>query len=613
MFRGQTRGIRWILLVFAAAFFLPNSAWAGKKVLRVLFDGPVLEAPDENAQIFGQLFGGSESRTLYQWVQLIEQAAKDDEVAGLAMIIESPQMGFAQLEEISRALKAFREKGKKIYCYMDYAGNGSYALACAADHITLTDYSDLGIIGLNAELSYYKGLLDKIGVQADLLHCGAYKSALEPYTRTEPSPEAAENINWLLDGIYNRWIEMMAQGRGLSVEQIKAAVDEAPLDAAAAREKKLIDQVGSFNDFRQLIHKEFGQDAEIVKQLGDEEGFKVDLENNPFAIFQMFNELIEKQSAPHKSGIALVYIDGSIVVGKNDDSPFGGGGMAGSTTIRAAFQKVMEDDNIKAVVVRVNSPGGSALASDIMWKIATQCAAKKPLFVSQGNVAGSGGYYVSIPGDVIFAEESTITASIGVVGGKFVWNDLMTDKLGITTTEIKRGKHADLMTMNRAWTDDERAVMAKYMNDTYEQFKGRIMTSRGDRLKKNLEDMAGGRVFTGKQALELGLVDRIGGVSDAIKYAAEKAGLKDYEVYVYPEAEDFADILAKLLKEETEDEWEISMDSPLVTHPLLRRVLPLLGEIAPDKVRGVISAFQNIQMLQKEHVGCFMPFELRIR
>ena len=611
MTKRMTRRTGCLFLFIAAGFLLPTNAWAGKKVLRLLFDGPVLEAPDENAQIFGQLFGGPQANTLYDWIRTIDRAAKDPEIAGIAMIVESPQVGMAQIEELSRSLKAFREKGKKIYCYMDYAGNGSYALACAADHITLTDYSDLGIAGLNAELSYYKGLLDKIGVQADMLHCGAYKSALEPYTRTEPSPEAAENINWLLDGIYERWVEMMAEGRGLTVDQVKAFVDKAPLEAVDAKEGKLIDEVGSFADFRQMIRKEFGQDAEIVKKLEDGDGIKLDFEN-PFAIFQMLSELMEKQNEPHKPGIALIYIDGGISMGKSDNSPFGGSSV-GSTTIRAAFQQAYEDPSVKAIVVRVNSPGGSALASDIMWKMETKCAAEKPLVVSQGNVAGSGGYYVSIPGDVIFAEESTITASIGVVGGKFVWKDLMESKLGITTTEFKRGAHADLMTMNRLWTEEERDVMMKYMDQVYKQFKDRIMTSRGDRLKKNLEDMAGGRVYTGKQALELGLVDRIGGLSDAIKYAVEKAGLTDYEVYIYPEAEDFADILAKMMNEDTKDEWEISMGGRLGMDPILRTALPVMAEIAPDRVRDMYQALQTMLTIQNEHVGCFMPFELRIR
>jgi protease-4 len=607
--------VGWTILMIGASLVLPQSAWAGKKVLRVVFDGPVLEAPDENAQLFA-ILGGTEARTLRDWVGLIEKAKEDSEIDGIAMIVEQPQLGYAQLEEISRALDDFRDSGKKVYCYIDYAGNGAYALACAADHITLAEYSDLWITGLHAELSFYKGLLDKIGVDADMMHCGAYKAALEPFTRTEPSPEFAENINWLLDGIFNRWVGMIAESRGLSIEDVKLAVDRAPLSAQDALELKLVDKVSSFPDFKKMIYKEFGKDAEVVKKLEGESKLDLDFEN-PFAMFQMFAErfskLVEEASEPAKPGIALIYIEGPIIVGKNDTSPFGGA-SAGSTTIRAAFEKAREDDSIKAVVVRVDSPGGSALASDIMWKAATRCGQEKPVIVSMGDVAGSGGYYVSIPGDTIFAEETTLTASIGVVTGKLVWNDLMEGKLGITTTEFDRGKHAGLLSMNRPWTEGERAWMLEYMTSVYEQFKGRIMSSRGERLKGDLDDMAGGRVFTGKQALELGLVDKIGGLSDAIDFTAKKVGLEEYEIYLLPKPMDFADFIAKLMEEDVEDEWEISLSPVGVTSdPLLRAATPLLENLAPRQLRNIARSLQNLMTLQREHVGCFMPADITIR
>lgn len=611
--------VSWTLLTVGALLLLPQSALAAAKVLRLRLDGPVLEAPDENAELFA-LFGGSKARTLHSWVRAIEEAADDSEIAGIAVIVEQPQFGFAQLEELTRALNGFRDNGKKVYCYMDYAGNGSYALACAADHITLAEYSELGIVGLHGELSFYKGLLDKIGVEAEFMHCGAYKSALEPYTRTEPSPEAAENVNWLLDGIYDRWIEMIADGRGMSPTQVKALVDRAPLNAEEALEHKLIDKVGSFGDFKQMIRKEFGKDAEIVKKYPRKKGFGVDIDpSNPFAVWnqisEMLTELFGEVDEEPEPGLGLVYIDGGIAMGKSSSSPFGGMGYAGSTTIRAAFEKARRDDSIKAVVVRVDSPGGSALASDIMWQAATRCAAEKPLIVSMGNVAGSGGYYVSIPGDTIFAEETTITASIGVVGGKFVWKDLMEQKLGITTTEFERGVHAGLMSMNRGWTEAEHAWMLAHMNHIYEQFKGRIMESRGDRVKGNLEEMAGGRVFTGKQALELGLVDQLGGLSDAIKLAAQKVGLDadECEIYVLPKPKDFGDFLAMLMDEETEDEWEISLAPRLSSDPLLQAALPLLHGLAPERMQNAARRLQDLMTLQRERVGCFMPFDLTIR
>ncbi|MBU0638063.1 MAG: signal peptide peptidase SppA [Planctomycetes bacterium] len=600
----------WAAAALLLALLTADVAWAGKRVIRLRFDGPVREAPGEEFDP-SVIFSGEKARTLHEWVTMINKAAKDDEIHGAIMIVEQPALGFAQIEELTRALKAFHENGKKIYCYLDYAGNGSYALASVADHITLAEYSQLSIAGLRGELSFYKGLFDKIGVYADMMHCGDYKSALEPFTRTEPSPEAAENIDWLLDGIFDRWLHVMAEGRGLSVAEVRAAVDEAPLEAEQALQRKLIDAIAGFPAFKQMIYKEFGKDVEVLKKYGKKKDFELDFEN-PFAIFQLFSDLMEKAQEEPEPGLGLIYIEGGIVMGKNEASLFGGA-SAGSTTIRAAFEKARLDKNIKAVVVRVNSPGGSALASDIMWDAATRCAKEKPLIVSMGNVAGSGGYYVAIPGDVIFAEESTITASIGVVGGKFVWKELMEDKLGITTTEFKRGAHAGLMSMNRRWNEAERAWMMGYMNGVYKQFKDRIMQSRGDRLKQDLEGMAGGRVFTGRQALERGLVDKLGGLSDALAYAADKAGLKEYEIYVLPKPKELADIFKMLLGQETEDEWEVGLRAPWVNDPLAQTVLPLVRSLAPEQVDRILGGLRNAVTINREHVGCFMPFDWRVR
>jgi protease-4 len=614
MRRNARKFMFWTTIVVGFALLWPQSALAAKKLLRMRLDGPMLESPPRDLDLFGVL-RGEEPKTLHDCVKTIQEAAKSSDIAGIVLIIEEPEMKLAQLEELTAAFKGFREKGKKIYCYLDEGNNLTYAVACAADEITLAENSELGIIGLNAQLMYLKGLFDKIGVQADMLHCGAYKSALEPFTRTEPSKEAAENVNWLLDGIFTRWLQLIADGRKLSVDQVKTAVDTAPLQAEQALKLKLVDEVSSFPAFRQKIQKEFGKDVEVLKKLTKKDELKLDFQN-PFAIFEFFGKLMEKSSEPAKPGLALIYIDGPIEMGKAEPSLFGGGTSAGSTTIRAAFEKAREDNNIKAVVVRVDSPGGSALASDIMWEAATRCGKEKPLIVSMGGVAGSGGYYVSIPGDVIFAEEGTITGSIGVVGGKLVWKGLMEDKLGITHTEFSRGARAGLMSPNRLWSDQERAWVQGYMDSVYTQFKGRVKQSRGDRIKGDLEQLAGGRVYTGKQALEKGLVDRIGGLTNAIDLAAEKVGLKEYELYVLPKPLDLVEILKKLFGEETKDEWEIaaresggiSLRGPAASDPLLQAVLPLLQQLAPQQAREIAQHLRSVMVLNREHVGCFMPF-----
>src|SRR5262249_671251 len=246
--------------------------------------------------------------------------------------------------------------------YLDSGSNQTYALASNADYITLTKYSELMLPGIHAEASFYKGLFDKIGVEADMLHCGAYKSALEPFVRTEPSKEAAENINWLLDGIFERWVAFIAENRKLSPEQVKAAVDIGMISADKALELKLVDAVGEYADFRQQIQKEYGKDVKVLKDYGKK---KMDLDIEPgdfMGAFQKISELFSPKEESKKTGIGLIYIDGPITMGKAEEG-FGGGGNAGSTTIRAAIDKAAEDDHIKAVVLRVDSPGGSATAS----------------------------------------------------------------------------------------------------------------------------------------------------------------------------------------------------------------------------------------------------------
>ncbi len=598
-------------VLLLAALAAP-SALADKSVLRIVFDGPVAEAPTEEFDL-GMLFGGQKPRTLREITTTIDKATKDASVAGIMMIVESPSMSVAQLEEITRTLGAFRKAGKKVHCYFDSASNLSYALSCAADDITLAENGELAILGLNAQLSFYKGLLDKIGVQADMLHCGAYKSALEPYTRTEPSKEAADNVNWLLDGIFDRWIRLLADGRKLSPTQIQAAVDSAPIDAKRALELKLVDEVSSFSAFQQRIRKEYGRDVKIIKRMDKKDDLEIDLEN-PFAFFSMFSKLMKEGSEESKPGIGLIYIDGPIATGTNQADPLMGGTTAGSTTLRAAFDRAAKDENVKAVVVRVNSPGGSALASDIIWEAATRCGKEKPLVVSMGGVAGSGGYYVAIPADTIFAEEATITASIGVVGGKMVTRGLFEEKLGITTTEFPRGKRASLYSTERPWNEDERTAMAAYMDGIYGQFKGRIKQSRGDRIKGKLEDMAEGRVYTGKQALERGLIDKLGGLDDAIRFAAAKVGMADYEIHILPKKKNFFDVLKKIMGEDTDDDYDFVASLPTPqTDTLLGAAVPLLQHIAPDASRRILADLRNLALLQREGVLCVMPLNLSVK
>lgn len=471
------------------------------------------------------------------------------------------------------------------------------------------------IFGLNAQMMFYKGLFEKIGVQFDGLRCGAYKSALEPYTRSTPSEESLEMINWLLDSLYERWIGMIAEGRELSPSTVRNLVDQAPISSAQALESDLVDSVGSFSDFTKRIHKRFGADVKVLKRYRQSPMEKIDV-NNPFALFELFSRLLDGVQETEQPGIGLVYVAGTIMVGSSDEG-FMGDQIAGSTSVRAALDVACEDDRVKAVVLRVDSPGGSAVASDIIWQAAQRVSEEKPLIVSMGSVAGSGGYYVSAPGDVILADAATLTGSIGVLGGKIVWNELMADHLGITTTEVTRGQHADLFSAQRPWNEHEREVMREYIDRTYEQFKDRVRTARGNRLKKDLDEIAGGRVYTGAQALELGLVDRLGSLADALEIARERAGLpEDCDVYVLPRPSEFAELMAvleQLTGGEKDDEFEVALRTRLVNRLGLGGVLPMLQRLAPAELAEVGRALNNLMMLQRERVGMFMPMVPMVR
>lgn len=598
------------VLLLVGATLVP--AQAEKTVLRLRVDGPLTESPSDMSGLFA-LMQHTQIQTLRDWVTTVQAAGKDPAIDGLVLVIESPAISLSQLEEMTAALKGFRAQHKPIYAFLDYGTNLSYALAAQADHVTLAENSELWITGLHTEATFYKRLLDKIGVEFQVIRSGAYKSALEPFVREDPSPEFAEMLNWLLDSLYQRWLGLMADGRGLTVAQIEDAVNNSPLTAEDAQARKLIDDIGTWDSFRTLIHKEFGSDVDVRTEYREGQGDEVDFQD-PFAVFRFFSSLLEEAAEPTDPGIGLVYLEGAIMVGESDDDPFGGR-TAGSTSIRGALEKARTDDRVKVVVFRVDSPGGSAIASDIIWQAAHRLAQEKPLIVSMGSVAGSGGYYVAVPGDTIFAEAATITGSIGVIAGKPVWHDLMADKLGITSTEFSRGAHAGLMSLDRPWNEQEQTLLEGYIDHTYKQFKDRVRSCRGERIKKNLDDIAGGRVYTGEQALKLGLVDKLGGLEDALALARQKADLPaDARIYVIPKPSDLAalvDMLDKLGGGKKQDNFPLS--SATAQTGWLQAALPLLQQVAPDRSRQITQMLRNLALLTQEHAGCFMTFVPHVR
>jgi protease-4 len=521
--------------------------------------------------------------------------------------------GFGQLTEIREAINRIKAAGKKVYVHAEGMSIFVYALLCAADNISVAPQSSLWFIGIYGESLYVKSLLDKIGVQADFMHIGDYKSAAEMLTLTEPSEAANENINWLLDSYYESLTEMIAQSRGKKTKQIRKLIDQGLYLADEALDKGLIDAIETREEFLARLEADFEGNVKIDNRYGLDTRAEINL-SSPFALFTILAEMINPPQEPQKDTVAVIYVEGVILLGHSQPSPLGQSSGAYGGDIRKALEAAAKDDSIKAVVMRVDSPGGSAEASEVILNATRQAQAKKPLIVSMGDVAGSGGYYVSCGADWIFADEVTVTASIGVVGGKLVTTD-MWGKLGVNWVDYKRGVHSDLFSSARPFDESQKKLLLDYMQKIYEVFKGHVAEGRGDKLTKDLEEMAGGRVYTGKQALELGLVDEIGGLHEAIEYAAAKVSLEDYDVRVIPRPKDFITQLMEQYSGEGEKPTDISMPGAsalFAGHPTFAPILNILRKVEPQRAKALYQALQRIELLRSESVIMMMPFDLII-
>lgn len=581
-----------------------------EKVAHFHLRGPLLEKPVDPMMI---MFGPSHMTSLKDLLARFKKARDDDAVKAVVLTFEKPRLGLAQIQEIRQAIEQVRAAGKEVHVHVEEMGNGLYSLVTAASQISMVPTGDLWLTGFYAEQPYLKGLLDKISVEADFLHCGAYKSAAELLTREGPSEPAEENMNWLLDGLYDALVGMIADGRQTSEDKARALIDDGPYTAERALEAGLIDSVKYRKDFFNDLRERYG-DVKFVRNYGEDGGPEIpdDFFGVVSFVMEMLQGGIKKAHAP---SVAIVYVEGLITPGSEDPNPFSGGGGAKSSAIRKALDKAAKDDSVKAVVLRIDSPGGVPLASEIILEASKRVAAKKPLIVSMGNVAGSGGYYVACGGQAIFADETTITASIGVVGGKLVTTG-MWDKLGVNWKEYKRGHNSAILSTSHRFNEEERARIESWMNEIYEVFKGHVQTVRGDKLTKPIEEIAGGRVFTGKQALDLGLVDRLGGMDDAIRYAAAQANIADYEIRVIPKPKNIFEMMMEgFMGGDDEEEVSTGVKAGLFSpdSPLIGELIPMLERLDPLRTQAILRTLQRIELIHEEGAVTVMPVEIIIR
>jgi protease-4 len=519
-------------------------------------------------------------------------------------------VGAAQAEELRQAIGRVRASGKDVIAHADTIGGlGQYVLLTAASRLTVVPTADLWITGLYGEAPYLKKMLEKLGVQPDFMTCGDYKSASEIFMREGPSKEAEAMQNWLLDSLYDTQVGRIAASRKVSPELVKAWIDSGPHSAEKAKELGMVDAVEHRQDLEASLKQKYGADVVFDRKYGKKAEPKLDA-SSPFGLLKFWGELLgaAKPAESKKPVIGIVYVDGPIVVGGQGASLFQES-AAVSSKVRRALDTAAGDDAVKAVVLRVDSPGGSALASEIILDATRRVKAKKPFTVSMGNVAGSGGYYVACGADTVFADATSITGSIGVVGGKLATHGLY-DKLGVGFKSYRRGQNAGMLASGEAFTPGERLKMRTWMDEIYGVFKGHVTAIRGERLKKPIDDIAGGRVYTGKQALELGLVDRMGTLHDAIAFVAERAKLTDYDVRVIPKPKSF---LEQLLDDGADNDSRKGLD--VVGRPtLLDLAQPLLRALDPSRAGLVRTALGRLELIHHEGTVLMMPeMELRSR
>lgn len=472
------------------------------------------EMPEEVVKPF--LFGRGPA-TMYQRLEKIRQAAADPQVRGLLVTIRNPRIGWGRIADFRTALHDFRKTGKPVIAYLGAGvGNGGYYLAAAADKVYMLPVDALNLTGLRAEVTFYTGLMEKLGIGAEVEKSGKYKNAPDVFTDTTLSPYYRETLETLLDDLYEQMLTDMAHERQIAREQLREIIDQGPFTSTQAESLHLVD--GRFYP-HELENK-------IAELYGDQYGV------TPAGRYRSRPQFRERFGEPPQ--IALIAVEGGIVKGSSGFD-YVEGNTAGAATIAGAIRAARTNPAIEAIVMRMNTPGGDAIASDLIWGELAAARKAKPVIISMSDVCASGGYYIATASDRIITEPQTITGSIGVFAGKPTLSGLY-DKLGLRTETIKRGEHANFYSMTEPYSPDERSLLRRQVNDMYVRFLDVVAEGRS-LPADSIHAIAQGRAWSGRRAVELGLADTVGSLLEAIDLARERAGIRDddYQVVEWPQ------------------------------------------------------------------------------
>ncbi|HYY41104.1 MAG TPA: signal peptide peptidase SppA [Pyrinomonadaceae bacterium] len=562
-------------------------ALASNSVLVLKLEGTLPDyAPEDPV---ASRFLGRDDRSLTSFLTQIRKAKADKRISAILLDIDLTMAGWAKADEIRDALADFRTSGKPVYAYMEYGTNKEYYIATACDRIYIPPIGDLFIVGLAADVMSLRGSLDKLGVYPDFERVGKYKSAPEQYTNKEMTPEHREVLKSMLDDIFTRYVGAIASARHKSVDDVKAIIDNAPVSAAEAQKFGLIDDAKYRDEVEQ----------ELKKRLGYKDDDKLRL------VKAADYRRITPESLGLNEGerIAIIYASGAISSGTSSDGGTFGERVVGSDTVVKALNDARDDKSIKAIVLRVDSPGGTSYASDIIWHAVEAAKQKKPVVVSMSDLAASGGYYIAMGANRIVAQPSTLTGSIGVFAGKPVLKGFY-DWIGVNNEYVLTSKNAGLFRETEKFTDEERAKFKAMLNSFYwDDFVPKVAQGR-KRDAEYVNSIAQGRVWMGAQAKENGLVDEFGGMARAIEVAKQLANIpadRGVRRVVFPAPRTF---LGQFFSNDDDNSASAS-----VNDAQQRALVAAL----PADVRRTLRYAAVLDRMQRGEIMAMLPFDIEIK
>lgn len=555
--------------------------------------GPLRETPTPFSWV-PEADAGPSLRSIIGQLRFV---AANDSHKGVVFFLDQPALTYSQIDELTAAIKETRKAGKKVLFFAEAYDLQGYLLATSGDQILLQQKGFLELTGMGIEEMYLAGLFEKIGIKADFVQTGKFKGADEQYTRKGPSKEWSENFDNLLDDMWGQTVTTIAKARKMDRQALeKAMASTLAMSDTDLVKAGLIDRATS-RDILDVTRRAFGDDFDWDESIGnDEAGGEMDMANPFEALQALFSD-----SKPElkRNTIAIVHCEGVITSGESAPQGLFGGASVGSNTILAALKTAKNEPLVKGVIVRIDSPGGSALASEVMWQAMRDVAKVKPVWVSIGGLAASGGYYMSCGADKVYASPQSIVGSIGVVSGKMAMGGLY-EWAGIGVHRRSRGPNGDMFNSVEPFTVEQKKALSLMSERIYEQFTDRVKAGRGNKVK-DIAAVAQGRLFTGNQAAKNGLIDKLGGIEIAIADLAKQLELKEgeYDTMNLPEPMSLPQFIDSM--------FGMGMKSPKLSAEQIGILSVVKTTLGPRAWPAVQQSLSGMSLLQRERVLTIMP------